>query len=166
MIGRRKFDHIIRVLKENGCDSQMFTWLLWRPEASRSSRKITFGTRCPWSYRARHYANLKPPFFLRVCRPKIVLLTYVALVLVLEVEMWKSLFNACDLPSPPLIKFAINTRPCTKLGGTTMNEGKGGVSIIFHRREWLAAIWSKKGPYFVGVSQPFFFLNYELLFKS
>ena len=28
------------------------------------------------------------------------------------------------IPPPPLIKVASNTRPCSKLGGTTLNGGK------------------------------------------
>ena len=39
------------------------------------------------------------------------------------------------LPPPPLMKVASNTRPCSKLGGTTLNWGGGGreVSVISHR---------------------------------
>ena len=40
VIERRKFDHIILVLKESGCDSQMFAWLLWRPEAVGLAGKL------------------------------------------------------------------------------------------------------------------------------
>ena len=36
-------------------------------------------------------------------------------------------------PPPPLIKVASNTRPCSKLGGTTLNGGRGEVSILSHR---------------------------------
>ena len=31
------------------------------------------------------------------------------------------------IPSPPLIKVASNTRPCSKLGGTTLNGREEGV---------------------------------------
>ena len=34
---------------------------------------------------------------------------------------------------PPLFKVASNTRPCSKLGGTTFNGGRGKVSILSHR---------------------------------
>ena len=37
------------------------------------------------------------------------------------------------IPPPPLIKVASNTRPCSKLEGTTLNGGKEEVSIISHR---------------------------------
>ena len=36
-------------------------------------------------------------------------------------------------PPPPLFKVASNTRPCSKLGGTTLNGGRRGVSILSHR---------------------------------
>ena len=36
-------------------------------------------------------------------------------------------------PPPPLFKVASNTRPCSKLGGTTLNGGRGEVSILSHR---------------------------------
>ena len=36
-------------------------------------------------------------------------------------------------PPPPLFKVASNTRPCSKLGGTTLNGGSGEVSILSHR---------------------------------
>ena len=36
-------------------------------------------------------------------------------------------------PPPPLFKVANNTRPCSKLGGTTLNGGRRGVSILSHR---------------------------------
>ena len=36
-------------------------------------------------------------------------------------------------PPPPLVKVASNTRPCSKLGRTTLNGRKGEVSIISHR---------------------------------
>ena len=41
---------------------------------------------------------------------------------------------ACDPPPPPLIKGASNTRPCLKLGGTTLNgrEEAREVRIISH----------------------------------
>ena len=35
------------------------------------------------------------------------------------------------MPPPPLFKVASNTRPCSKLGGTTLNGGGG--SILSHR---------------------------------
>ena len=34
---------------------------------------------------------------------------------------------------PPLFKVASNTRPCSKLGGTTLSGGRGEVSILSHR---------------------------------
>ena len=34
---------------------------------------------------------------------------------------------------PPLFKVASNTRPCSKFGGTTLNEGRREVSILSHR---------------------------------
>ena len=34
---------------------------------------------------------------------------------------------------PPLFKVASNTRPCSKLGGTTLNGGEEGVTILSHR---------------------------------
>ena len=37
------------------------------------------------------------------------------------------------IPPPTLIKVASNTRPCSKLGGTTLNGWKEEVSIISHR---------------------------------
>ena len=37
------------------------------------------------------------------------------------------------IPPPPLFKVASNTRPCSKLGGTTLNGGRGEVSILSHR---------------------------------
>ena len=37
------------------------------------------------------------------------------------------------IPPPPLIKVASNTRPYSKLGGTTLNGRGEGVSIIFYR---------------------------------
>ena len=36
-------------------------------------------------------------------------------------------------PPPPLFKVASNTRPCSRLGGTTLNGGRGEVSILSHR---------------------------------
>ena len=36
-------------------------------------------------------------------------------------------------PPPPLFKVASTTRPCSKLGGTTLNGGRGEVSILSHR---------------------------------
>ena len=36
-------------------------------------------------------------------------------------------------PPPPLFKVASNTRPCSKLGGTTLNGRRRGVSILSHR---------------------------------
>ena len=36
-------------------------------------------------------------------------------------------------PPPPLFKVASNTRPCSKLGGTTLSGGRGEVSILSHR---------------------------------
>ena len=39
---------------------------------------------------------------------------------------------ACD-PPPPLIKVARNTRPCSKLSGTTLNGGEGEEIIVSHR---------------------------------
>ena len=36
-------------------------------------------------------------------------------------------------PPPPLFKVASNTRPCSKLGGTTLNGGRRGPSILSHR---------------------------------
>ena len=36
-------------------------------------------------------------------------------------------------PPPPLFKVASNTRPCSKLGGTTLNGGRRGVTILSHR---------------------------------
>ena len=33
-------------------------------------------------------------------------------------------------PPPPLFKVASNTRPCSKLGGTTLNGGRKEVSIL------------------------------------
>ena len=36
-------------------------------------------------------------------------------------------------PPPPLFKVASNTRPCSKLGGTTLNGGRREVSILSHR---------------------------------
>ena len=38
------------------------------------------------------------------------------------------------MPSPPLFKVVSNTKPCSKLGGTTLNGWKEEVSIISHRR--------------------------------
>ena len=43
---------------------------------------------------------------------------------------WSCAFD----PSPPLIKVAGNTRPCSKLSGTTLNGGEGEVIIIYHSR--------------------------------
>ena len=41
----------------------------------------------------------------------------------------------CSWSSPPtLIKVATNTRPCSKLGWTTLNGWKEEVSVISHRR--------------------------------
>ena len=37
---------------------------------------------------------------------------------------------ALVIPSPPLIKFASNTRPRSKLGGTTLNRREGGGQFI------------------------------------
>ena len=34
---------------------------------------------------------------------------------------------------PPLFKVASNTTPCSKLGGTTLNGGEEGVTILSHR---------------------------------
>ena len=45
---------------------------------------------------------------------------------------------------PPLFKVASNTRPCSKLAGTTLNGG-GGRSVFYLTDLWLAAIWSKTG---------------------
>ena len=36
-------------------------------------------------------------------------------------------------PPPPLFKVAGNTRPCSKLGGTTLSGGRREVSILSHR---------------------------------
>ena len=36
-------------------------------------------------------------------------------------------------PPPPLFKVACNTRPCSKLGGTTLKGGRGKVSMLSHR---------------------------------
>ena len=36
-------------------------------------------------------------------------------------------------PPPPLFKVASNTRPCSKLGGTTLNGERGEVGILSHR---------------------------------
>ena len=36
-------------------------------------------------------------------------------------------------PPPPLFKVSSNTRPCSKLGGTTLNGGRRGVTILSHR---------------------------------
>ena len=36
-------------------------------------------------------------------------------------------------PPPPLFKVASNTNPCSKLGLTTLNAGRGEVSILSHR---------------------------------
>ena len=58
------------------------------------------------------------------------------------------------IPSPPLIKVASNTRPCSKLGGTTQNGGEEGGEFI-STDVWLAVIWSRKGCFFVEVSQHF-----------
>ena len=38
----------------------------------------------------------------------------------------------CSRP-PPLFKVASNTRPCSKLAGTTLNGRRRGVSILSHR---------------------------------
>ena len=61
------------------------------------------------------------------------------------------------IPSPTLIKVASNTRPCSKLGGTTLNEREEGEarSVLYLTDLWPAAIWSKKCRFFVGVSQHF-----------
>ena len=37
------------------------------------------------------------------------------------------------IPPPPLIKVASNARPCSTLGGTTLNGREGEDSIIYHR---------------------------------
>ena len=37
------------------------------------------------------------------------------------------------IPLPPLFKVASNTRPCSKLGGTTLNGGRREVSILSQR---------------------------------
>ena len=37
------------------------------------------------------------------------------------------------IPPPPLIKVASNTRPCSKLGGTTLNGMEEGGQYISHR---------------------------------
>ena len=55
------------------------------------------------------------------------------------------------IPSPTLIKSASNTRPCSKLGGTTLNGGEEGGECI-STDLWLAVIWSRKGWFFVEVS--------------
>ena len=40
------------------------------------------------------------------------------------------------IPPPPLIKVASNTRPCSKLGGTTLNgREEGGQYYISHTRQ-------------------------------
>ena len=36
-------------------------------------------------------------------------------------------------PPPPLFKVASNTRPCSKLGGTTLNGGEEGGHYLSHR---------------------------------
>ena len=47
------------------------------------------------------------------------------------------------IPPAPLIKVASNTRPYSKLRGTTW-EG-GGTSVLYFTDLWPGAIWSKKG---------------------
>ena len=47
---------------------------------------------------------------------------------------WPALGLVLVIPPSPLIKVVSNTRPCSKLGGTTLNGGyRREVSIILHR---------------------------------
>ena len=56
--------------------------------------------------------------------------------------------------APPLIKVASNTRPGSKRGGTTLNgREEGGHCYI--SQTWPAAIWSKKGRFFMGIPRHF-----------
>ena len=50
-----------------------------------------------------------------------------------------------DSPSP-IFKVASNTRPCSNLGGTTLNGREGREKCYI--REWLAVILSEKGRFF------------------
>ena len=59
------------------------------------------------------------------------------------------------IPPPPLIKASSSTRPCSKLSGTTVN-GERGRWVLYLTDVWLAAIWSKEGLFFVGVSHNFY----------
>ena len=58
---------------------------------------------------------------------------------------------------PPLhsyIKVASNTRPCSKLGGTTLNGGRREVSVISHRPV-TSSVLKHERLFFVRVSQHF-----------
>ena len=61
-------------------------------------------------------------------------------------------------PTFPISENVSNTRPCSKLGGTTLN----GDEYYISQTLWLVAIWSKKGRFFLGVSQHF--CNQSLLY--
>ena len=66
------------------------------------------------------------------------------------------------IPSPPLIKVASNTRPHSKLGGTTMNGREEEGQSTSHRPR----IWSKKGPFFPRSIWTFFQLVVWVLHTS
>ena len=63
-----------------------------------------------------------------------------------------SMACVCDSPSTAYqsCKVASNTRPCSKLGGTTLNEMEEGGQNYISQDLWPGGIWSKKGIYFRG----------------
>ena len=56
------------------------------------------------------------------------------LSLVLNWLEWPVYDFVLVIPPPPLIKVASNTKPCSKLRGTTLNGWKEEVSITSHKR--------------------------------